>query len=290
MSKKQNAAYTIVYVFGPTRFKQDYLDNKILNRDNGGYVKIGKTDYDGDIDNCTPILLKETAIERCSQEAKTGISDWCDIYDVFLFPKVERSNIDDIIRNLLCNDIYSLDNSKAESKECYGDIKPGKEFVYGVSRNHIKHAIESYCYQLVVNASQMKLEEIQTICKLNNIIDEDNDDNETTQTRKNRDIEMILSPGDIVYLIDGRDKGKMVMDSNQHQVEATYIGDKKFQYKDEEPKFGSKLALELIEKFTYHKYNSINGNSCWTIDVEENGKIKRMSLAEKYDSTIGIES
>lgn len=290
MSKKQNAAYTIVYVFGPTRFKQDYLDNKVLNRELGGYVKIGKTDFDGSLEQCTEEILKKTAIARCSQEAKTGISDWCDIYDTFIFPQLKGGNIDDIIRNILCNDVYSLDNSKAEYKECKGDIKPGKEFVYGVSRNHIKHAIESYCYQLVVNAAKENLSEIQLICKLNSIINDDEDesseDNDSLQTRQNRDIDLILSPGDIVYLIDSRNKNHKVYDSKGNQIEATYIGRKKFQYAEEEPKFGSKLALELIERFDQRHYTSINGNNCWTIDNEKGDIKSRVTLAELYDAVI----
>lgn len=290
MSKKQNAAYTIVYVFGPTRFKQDYLDGKVLNRETGGYVKIGKTDFDGSIEQCTEDVLKKKAIARCSQEAKTGISDWCDIYDTFIFPQLKEGNIDDIIRNILCNDVYSLDNSKAESKECKGDIKPGKEFVYGVSRNHIKHAIESYCYQLVVNAAKESLSEIQLICKLNSIIndeeDENGEDNEALQTRQNRDIDLILSPGDVVYLIDSRNKNQKVCDTGGHQIEAMYIGRKKFQYAEEEPKFGSKLALELIERFSQRTYTSINGNNCWTIDNKKDDGKSRITLAELYDAVI----
>lgn len=289
MSKKQNAAYTIVYVFGPTRFKQDYLDNKVLNRETGGYVKIGKTDFDGSIEQCTEDVLKKTAIARCSQEAKTGISDWCDIYDTFIFPKLKGENIDDIIRRLLCNDVYSLANSKAELKECRGDIKPGNEFVYGASRNHIKHAIEAYCYQLVVNCAKEELFEIQQICKINNItLDdiEDGDNNTKLQPKKNRDIDLIVSPGDVVYLIDSRNKNQAVCDSTGKQIEAIYIGGKKFQYKDEDPKFSSKLAIELIDKYCGRKYESINGNTCWMIEYEVGGKIIRATLAERYDSII----
>ena len=46
-NKKQNSQYTIVYVFGPTRCKDDYFNDKILDRAKGEYVKIGKTDFNG---------------------------------------------------------------------------------------------------------------------------------------------------------------------------------------------------------------------------------------------------
>ena len=58
-NKKQNSQYTIVYVFGPTRCKNAYLDDKILDRDKGEYVKIGKADFDGDLKDCTEESVKK---------------------------------------------------------------------------------------------------------------------------------------------------------------------------------------------------------------------------------------
>lgn len=293
-NKKQNSQYTIVYVFGPTRCKDSYSDNKILDRTKGEYVKIGKADFVGDLKECTEELVKKTAVDRCSQESKTGIPDWCDIYDTFIFPQKEGQDVDNIIRNLLCNDVYSLDNSKAESREMKGDIKPGKEFVYGVSRNHIKHAVESYCFQLIVNAECEKLEEIQTICKYNAIIsdaeeDDAEDEKKDIKTRKNRDINMILSIGDIVYLTNCRNKGKEVS-INGVQIQAEYLGNKKFKFAENEPMFASKLALELINKYGLPEgtepYHTISGNDCWKIDTIIDGKNKRVSLAEYYDQLI----
>jgi hypothetical protein len=294
-NKKQNSQYTIVYVFGPTRCKDAYLDNKILDRAKGEYVKIGKADFDGNLEDCTEESVKNTAIQRCSQESKTGIPDWCDIYDTFIFPQKEGQDVDNIIRNLLCNDVYSLDNSRDESREMKGDIKPGKEFVYGVSRNHIKHAVESYCFQLIVNAEHNKLSDIQTICKYNANIsdaedDEIEDEKKDIKTRKNRDINTILSNGDIVYLINARNKGKEVLIDGK-QIQAVYIGNKKFQYADEEPMFASKLALELLNKYDRPEgaepYQTINGNDCWQIKVDKDGTNKMITLADYYDYSVG---
>lgn len=296
-NKKQNSQYTIVYVFGPTRCKSAYLDDEILDRTKGEYVKIGKADFDGDLKECTEESVRNTAINRCSQESKTGIPDWCDIYDTFIFPQKDGQDVDNIIRNLLCNDVYSLDNSKDESRKMKGDIKPGKEFVYGVSRNHIKHAVESYCFQLVVNADIDKLNEIQTICKYNANIsdteeDEVEDEKKDIKTRKNRDINMILSSGDIVYLTNCRNKGKEVFFEGK-QIHAEYVGNKKFRFDKEEPMFASKLALDLINKYGLPKetepYQTISGNDCWQIDIETNGTTKRISLADYYDHIIGAE-
>ncbi len=289
---KKNSKYTIVYVYGPTRCKTDYLSNLVLNRDNGEFVKIGKTDFDGELSDCTEESLKQAAIERCSQETKTGISDWCDIYDTFIFPQSNGQNVDDIIRNILCNDVYSLDNSKAESKIEKGDIKPGKEFVYGVSRNHIIHAVESYCFQLIIGANDEVLKDIQTICKINANIG-DNEDNEFEQeegqaitSRKNRDISMVIGPDTIVYLTDARDKNNPVYENEGKQIQAIYVGDKKFKYGDEEPKYASPLAIELINRFKGTTYTAISGNHCWMVDYEVDGKTTRKSLAELYDAIV----
>lgn len=293
-NKKQNCQYTIVYVFGPTRCKEDYLNDVILDRNKGEYVKIGKTDFDGDLKSVTEESIKEVAVERCSQESKTGIPDWCDIYDTFIFPQKDGQNVDDIIRNLLCNDVYSLDNSKAESKDMKGDIKPGKEFVYGVSRNHIKHAVESYCFQLIINAGE-NLKEIQTICKYNANIsdteeDEIEDETKDIKTRHNRDIAMVLSLGDIVYLTNCRCKSEKVCIDGQ-QIQAEYIGNKKFKFNDEEPMFASKLAIELINKYGLPEgtdpYKTISGNDCWQIDHKiDESNTERISLAELYDRIV----
>lgn len=293
-NKKQNSQYTIVYVFGPTRCKDVYLDDKILDRTKGEYVKIGKADFDGELIDCTEETVKKTAVDRCSHESKTGIPDWCDIYDTFIFPQKDGQDVDNIIRNLLCNDVYSLDNSKDESRDMKGDIKPGKEFVYGVSRNHIKHAVESYCFQLIVNADDDKLKDIQTICKYNANIsdteeDEVEDEKKGIKTRKNRDINMILSSGDIVYLTNCRNKGKAVSIDGV-QIQAEYQGNKKFKFAKEEPMFASKLALELINKYGLPEgtepYQTISGNDCWMIDIEKDNKKQRYTLAEYYDRQV----
>lgn len=296
--KKSNSQYTIVYVFGPTRCKDAYLDDEILDRTKGEYVKIGKADFDGDLKDCTEEKVKKTAVNRCSQESKTGIPDWCDIYDTFIFPQTNGQDVDNLIRNLLCNDVYSLDNSKDESQKMKGDIKPGKEFVYGVSRNHIKHAVESYCFQLIIHASADKLNDIQTICKYNanisdTIEDEVEDEKKDIKTRKNRDINMILSSGDIVFLTNSRNKGQKVK-INDEQIKAEYVGNKKLKFENDKPKSASKLALELINKYGLPEgtepYPTINGNDCWQLEIEKDGgKVVRVSLADYYDEIVGSE-
>ena len=60
-NKKQNSQYTIVYVFGPTRCKDAYLNDEILDRAKGEYVKIGKADFDGDITDCSEERVKKNS-------------------------------------------------------------------------------------------------------------------------------------------------------------------------------------------------------------------------------------
>ena len=295
-NKKQNSQYTIVYVFGPTRCKDSYFNGYILDRAKGEYVKIGKTDFEGSLEDCTEESVKQAVIRRCKQESRTGSPDWCDIYDTFIFPQIKGQDVDNIINRLLCRGVYSLNNSKDERQTSKGDIAPGAEFVYDVSRKHIKHAVESYCFQLVVNANVDRLGDIQTICKYNAIIndtkeDEIEDEKKDIKTRKNRDIELILSSGDIVYLTNCRNKGKYVI-VNGEQIKAEYIGNKMFKYADEEPMYSSGLAKVLINKYglpeNTEPYPTINGNECWQMEVErENGQTERISLADYYDEIVG---
>lgn len=289
---KKNGNYTIVYVYGPTRCKIAYFENSVLNRENGEFVKIGKTDYTGKLDDLSEEKLKQEAIKRYAG-SKTGNPDWCDIYQTFIFPK-SNQNIDDVIRNILCNDIYNLANSKDEKKVKKGDIEPGREFVYGVSRNHIKHAIESYSFSLFAHADKEDLEMLQKMAEYNAMVNEDDEDNTQeegstmkSQKRCNRDINLVLSPGDIVYLKNARDSNLEVMDSKGNRVEATYLGNKRFQYKDEEPKFSSKLAIELISRYGGKTYDTINGNACWYVEYEdEAGNKHSVSIADRYDAIV----
>lgn len=290
---KKNGNYTIVYVYGPTRCKKAYFENSVLNRENGEFVKIGKTDYTGKLDDLSEEKLKQEAIKRYASP-KTGNPDWCDIYQTFIFPK-SNQNIDDVIRNILCNDIYNLANSKDEKKEKKGDIEPGREFVYGVSRNHIKHAIESYSFSLFAHADKADLEMLQKMAEYNAMMNEDDEedgaqDNTPLKKRQkgsNRDINMVLSPGDVVFLTNARDGNNEVKDADGKRIEATYVGNKRFRYQNDDPKFGSKLALELIAKYCGMPYETINGNACWFVEyVDENGETFSASLADRYDAII----
>ena len=87
---KANSEFTIVYVFGPEQCGDKYLNNDVLTRDAMEWVKIGQTDFDGNIDEVTPEMLKEQSMKRIKQEIKTGIPVTCKIFDVFIFLKLGK--------------------------------------------------------------------------------------------------------------------------------------------------------------------------------------------------------
>ena len=90
---KANSELTIVYVFGPEQCGKKYLDNDVLTREAMEWIKIGQTDFNGNIDEATPEMLKEQSMKRIKQEVKTGIPVSCMIYDVFIFPKIRENGI-----------------------------------------------------------------------------------------------------------------------------------------------------------------------------------------------------
>lgn len=275
MNKK---TFTIVYVFGPKRCEQKYHDNMILDRNVGEWVKIGETSIDNDIAEITPELMRKAAVSRCIQESHTGIAELSCIYDTFIFPF--RIKTDNVIRNILCNDIYSLENSYNASKSLgEGEIAPGREFVYGVCRNHIKHAVESFDHDLIVNASDEDLKMIRDLCVINNIsIDAQEDEEETAvegatgrKRTVNRNLDEVLQFGDVVKLTD---RGRFdVLDEEGNAILATYQGGGKFLCKDMLEKC-SPLAVKLINQFSNDKDGNPrhtvaeNGKECWKYEVE----------------------
>lgn len=135
---RKNSEFTIVYVFGPEQCEGKYLNNDELLSKAMEWVKIGQTDFIGNIDEATPEMLKEQSMRRINQESRTGLPVTCKIYDVFIFPKlkengnIRHAKIDDLIRDKLCKELYVLDSSKQINKEVRADksrIAAGDEFV-----------------------------------------------------------------------------------------------------------------------------------------------------------------
>ena len=110
----RNSDYTIVYVFGPEQCEEKYFNDEILSREAGEWVKIGETSIHGYIDSITDEIIRKEAIKRIKQESRTGIPVTSVLYDVFIFPY--KSHTDDVIRMILCNDIYDIENSKQINK------------------------------------------------------------------------------------------------------------------------------------------------------------------------------
>lgn len=136
---------TIIYVFGPKRLVPKYYSNEEMRLEEGGWLKIGQTEESDANKN-----KWDSAVNRVSQESRTGVPEVCRIYDVFEYPKMD-GNVDDKIRKILTNDIYTLENSKNHNKNIdQFEIKAGQEFVYGVTRSQLLNAIAKFERNLIL--------------------------------------------------------------------------------------------------------------------------------------------
>ncbi len=137
---------TIIYVFGPKRLCSQYFSNGEMDQQVGGWLKIGKTS-----ENDANKNKWDSAISRVNQETHTGIPEVCKLYDVFEYPEM-CGNVDDQIRDLLTNDLYDLECSKVHNKGIEEfDIKAGREFVYGVTRNQVLNAVAKFERNLILD-------------------------------------------------------------------------------------------------------------------------------------------
>lgn len=136
---------TIIYVFGPKRLSSQYFTNKELNREDGGWLKIGMTSEADDAKS-----KWDSAMGRINGESRTGIPEVCQLFDVFEYPEMS-GKVDDRIRDLLTNDLYDLECSKVHNQDVEKyEIKAGREFVYGVTRNQVLNAIAKFERDLIL--------------------------------------------------------------------------------------------------------------------------------------------
>lgn len=155
---------TIIYVFGPKRLSSRYFSNTELNREDGGWLKIGQTSETDDNKD-----KWESAMGRINQEVRTGIPEVCQLFDVFEYPEMS-GNVDDRIRDLLTNDLYSLECSKLHNQglDKY-EIKAGREFVYGVTRSQVLNAIAKFERDLILERyGKEGFDEFMKLIKRNN--------------------------------------------------------------------------------------------------------------------------
>lgn len=155
---------TIIYVFGPKRLSSLYFSNTELNREDGGWLKIGQTSETDDNKD-----KWESAMGRINQESRTGIPEVCQLFDVFEYPEMS-GNVDDKIRDLLTNDLYSLECSKLHN-QCLDkyEIKAGREFVYGVTRNQVLNAIVKFERNLILERyGKEGFDDLMELIKRNN--------------------------------------------------------------------------------------------------------------------------
>jgi len=286
---RKDSNFTIVYVFGPEQCEDKYLNNDVLKREAMEWVKIGQTDFVGNIEDVTPEILKEQSMARIKGEIRTGIPVTCKIYDVFIFPKIiengvqKNVKIDGLIRGKLCNELYDdIENSMLINKEVRADktrIQAGDEFVYGASRPKILYAVQSYDHELFQNADY-DVNMLATICRCNNKdinSGAQDDDNERLASRSRKptlDLNRILNEGDEVVLTNG--SGETIVDENGLPITAKYVGDNKFNCRDI-IKRSSPLALDYLNKYGGKNLSTVNGNDYWRF----NGQ-KLSSLRENY--------
>ena len=155
---------TIIYVFGPKRLSARYFSNTELNQEDGGWLKIGQTsETDDNRDKW------ECAMGRINQETRTGIPEVCQLFDVFEFPDMS-GNVDDRIRDLLTNDVYNLECSKIHNQNIDKyEIKAGREFVYGVTRNQVLNTIAKFERDLILeHYGKEDFEDFMELIKHNN--------------------------------------------------------------------------------------------------------------------------
>lgn len=138
---------TTIYIFGPRRLASAYFSDKPMTLDQGGWLKIGITNKQiKDADS------KRVAYWRVNEEVRTGIPEVCQIYDAFEYP-LQTSKVDDVIRKILTDRIYNLENSKTHNSSVNSEkyeIKAGNEFVYGVKRSQVLNAIANFEHSLIL--------------------------------------------------------------------------------------------------------------------------------------------
>ena len=155
---------TLIYVFGPKRLASLYFSNKELEQKDGGWLKIGLTSSDDDDKD-----KRDVAMGRINQETKTGIPEVCQLFDVFEYPE-QQGKTDDKIRNILTDDIYNLECSRVHNKDIEKyEIKAGREFVYGVTRNQVFNAVAKFERDLILeNYGKEGFDALMTLIQKNN--------------------------------------------------------------------------------------------------------------------------
>ena len=272
--------YTIVYVFGPMFCYKKYREDQLLSIEKGEWVKIGETEYNGEIEEKS---IMQRAMYRINQESRTGIPVISTIYDVFIYPY--KKNTDNIVRGRLCSEMFEIDNSKQINKEqTNGDyeVKAGNEFVYTVSRSKILYAVQSIDHEKIADAVEERDNEqillMAEICHFNNkILDNNQDetgDTEQGQRKSRLDLDSILEKDAEVVLT--KNSGEIVVDENGEAIKATYIGGNKFECKGEFSR-SSPLALKYLNLYAGTNLSTVNGNEYWRFEGQKLTSLRRDS-------------
>ncbi len=163
---------TIIYVFGPKRLYEKYLNGYLISQEEGGWLKIGMTSA------CENVDKWEAALRRANQEQHTGVPEVCKLYQVYEYPELPGKP-DDKVRQYLTDDLYEVRSSKKDNLEIEDrDIKAGREFVYNLSQKHVKNAIGMFERDLLMGMYQKdEFDELMN-CLKRNQEDLDNEDSD----------------------------------------------------------------------------------------------------------------
>ncbi len=156
MKEKQ---VSLIYIYGPKRLWQDYLQGKPIS-----WVKIGKH-------NCNDGEDKwQSAIKRINSIRHTGNPEPSRLYEVFAYP-FQNGDFDDVFRSILTHKLYSISNSKTNNQLIVDpyEIKAGDEFVYDVNRDQIRNAQKIYEHDLMMKFDKDKLPRLRDMIFANQV-------------------------------------------------------------------------------------------------------------------------
>lgn len=229
-----NKTYKAIYVYGRKEDQENYKNDKPVS-----FAKIGQTITKcKSIDELTAEHIKQDALKRCKEQTRTAMPFVCKIFDIFISPNIKNTSEkdDDKIRNILCNDIYNINNSKKDNCDLDpDDIAAGTEFVYNVKRSNIIHAIESYDHMFFTECDAEDLSEIQKICQINSRgLDENIDDLSNDADEKNVPLTTQRGKNEYSFYKAGLKDGDTIVLRNNNAKTATVINEYEVKYVDED--------------------------------------------------------
>lgn len=244
---------TIIYVFTPKRLQEEYFNGVQFKECTTEWLKIGMTSTSNDNED-----KWDAAFTRINQEVRTGISEPCVLVDVFEYPKL-NGKPDNVIRNLMTNNVFELQDSKQHNKSVDQqkyEIKAGQEYIYGASKKQVWAAIAVFERNLLIEnqgANNFK-DFIECITKNNETAIEDQENNMTIKI-DNKDIK--------IY-------DEIVNDLSNNQIKAIHPSNKNYGY------------IQSKGKISCYSFSFSRKHNQAIIAVETIGGVSDMQEIEEY--------